>query len=242
MSMKNSNDTIGNRTCYLPVCSAVPQTTAPPAAYPQSVPATCTKYSTEFSWNWTQLSVVWSRYRPPTAFSTVSLSDTWLHKLSKRNTEANSQLLAPVNLTCWDTRNHQNSPRQSGTWHLCTPELKSFDIGSHYRRSGFLFWVALCHVLRADWQSFCPVQYLALDWLTDWLKGDVMLWYRATDMRRDRQTDIKHGTDTPVNFNKIWLSVHWAGQYITQRTAIILNDTVNHENFIRSICLSVCKS
>ena len=25
MSMKNSNDTIGNRTCYLPVCSAVPQ-------------------------------------------------------------------------------------------------------------------------------------------------------------------------------------------------------------------------
>jgi hypothetical protein len=25
MSMKNSNDTIGNRTCVLPVCSAVPQ-------------------------------------------------------------------------------------------------------------------------------------------------------------------------------------------------------------------------
>jgi hypothetical protein len=32
MSMKNSNDTIGNRTCDLPACSAVPQPTAPPAA------------------------------------------------------------------------------------------------------------------------------------------------------------------------------------------------------------------
>ena len=30
MSMKNSNDTTGNRTCDLPVCSAVPQPTAPP--------------------------------------------------------------------------------------------------------------------------------------------------------------------------------------------------------------------
>jgi hypothetical protein len=27
MSMKNSNDTVGNRTCELPVCSAVPQPT-----------------------------------------------------------------------------------------------------------------------------------------------------------------------------------------------------------------------
>jgi hypothetical protein len=32
MSMKNSNDTIGNRTRDLPACSAVPQTTAPPRA------------------------------------------------------------------------------------------------------------------------------------------------------------------------------------------------------------------
>jgi hypothetical protein len=32
MSMKNSSDTIGNRTRDLPVCSAVPQPTAPPAA------------------------------------------------------------------------------------------------------------------------------------------------------------------------------------------------------------------
>jgi hypothetical protein len=32
MLMKNSNDTIGNRTRDLPVCSAVPQTTMPPSA------------------------------------------------------------------------------------------------------------------------------------------------------------------------------------------------------------------
>ena len=32
MSMKKSNDTIGNRTHDLPACSAVPQPTAPPRA------------------------------------------------------------------------------------------------------------------------------------------------------------------------------------------------------------------
>ena len=32
MSIKNSNDTIGNRTRDLPACSAVPQPTAPPRA------------------------------------------------------------------------------------------------------------------------------------------------------------------------------------------------------------------
>jgi len=32
MSMKNSSDTIGNRTRELPTCSAVPQLTAPPRA------------------------------------------------------------------------------------------------------------------------------------------------------------------------------------------------------------------
>ena len=32
MSMKKSNDTIGNRTRDLPACSAVPQPTAPPRA------------------------------------------------------------------------------------------------------------------------------------------------------------------------------------------------------------------
>jgi hypothetical protein len=32
MSMKNSNDTIGNRTRDLPACSAVPQPTVPPRA------------------------------------------------------------------------------------------------------------------------------------------------------------------------------------------------------------------
>jgi len=33
MSIKNSNDTIGNRTRDLPACSAVPQPTAPPRAH-----------------------------------------------------------------------------------------------------------------------------------------------------------------------------------------------------------------
>ena len=32
MSMKNTNDTIGNRIRILPTCSAVPQPTAPPRA------------------------------------------------------------------------------------------------------------------------------------------------------------------------------------------------------------------
>jgi hypothetical protein len=34
MSMKNSNETNGNRTRDLPTCSTVPQITAPPAACP----------------------------------------------------------------------------------------------------------------------------------------------------------------------------------------------------------------
>jgi len=34
MSMKYSNDIIGNRTRDLPICSAVPQPTAPPRAPP----------------------------------------------------------------------------------------------------------------------------------------------------------------------------------------------------------------
>jgi hypothetical protein len=33
MSMKNSSDTIGNWTCDVPVCSVVPQPTAPPRAH-----------------------------------------------------------------------------------------------------------------------------------------------------------------------------------------------------------------
>jgi len=42
MSMKNFNDTIGNRTRHLPACSAVPQPTAPPRA-PQ-------RYVTRIKW------------------------------------------------------------------------------------------------------------------------------------------------------------------------------------------------
>jgi len=39
MPMKNSNDTIGNRTCDLPACSTVPQPTAPlrAPAVPQGI-------------------------------------------------------------------------------------------------------------------------------------------------------------------------------------------------------------
>jgi len=43
MSMKKSNDTIGNRTCDLPACSAVPQPTAPPRA-PQNIIYNIYKY------------------------------------------------------------------------------------------------------------------------------------------------------------------------------------------------------
>ena len=49
-SVKNSNDTIGNRTCDLPACSAVPQPTAPPRAPPQEY--TCL-YILLFLWNYT---------------------------------------------------------------------------------------------------------------------------------------------------------------------------------------------
>jgi hypothetical protein len=41
MSMKNSNDTTGNRTRDLSACSAVPQPTAPPRAPPQSLVYFC---------------------------------------------------------------------------------------------------------------------------------------------------------------------------------------------------------
>jgi len=37
MSMKKSNDTIGNQTCDIPTCSAVPQPTAPPRALIQLI-------------------------------------------------------------------------------------------------------------------------------------------------------------------------------------------------------------
>jgi len=37
MSMKNSNDIIGNRTCDLPARSAVPQQAAPPRALRKNI-------------------------------------------------------------------------------------------------------------------------------------------------------------------------------------------------------------
>ena len=45
MSIKNSNDTIGNRTRDLPACSAVPQPTAPPRTPPRDRPI---KWKTTF--------------------------------------------------------------------------------------------------------------------------------------------------------------------------------------------------
>jgi hypothetical protein len=48
MSMKNSNDTLGNRTRALPVCSAVPQPTAPPLAPHENVPSYLTANAHSF--------------------------------------------------------------------------------------------------------------------------------------------------------------------------------------------------
>ena len=48
MSMKKSNDTIGNRIRDLPACRAVPQPTAPPAAYPPQDDS-CPKLNTYIS-------------------------------------------------------------------------------------------------------------------------------------------------------------------------------------------------
>ena len=47
--MKNSNDTIGNRTRNLPACSAVPQPTAPPSAPGRNVLLTNVMNSKYFS-------------------------------------------------------------------------------------------------------------------------------------------------------------------------------------------------
>jgi hypothetical protein len=49
MSMKNSSDTIGNQTHDLPVCSAVPQLTAPPHAQGSTNPPTCSSMMKEKS-------------------------------------------------------------------------------------------------------------------------------------------------------------------------------------------------
>jgi hypothetical protein len=46
MSMKNSNDAIGNRTRDLPACSAMPQTTAPPGA-PEDVSQFITNFPSD---------------------------------------------------------------------------------------------------------------------------------------------------------------------------------------------------
>jgi hypothetical protein len=52
MSMKNSNDTIGNRARDLPACSAVPQPTAPPHAYPRTFYVPVLNLCTCTFWPW----------------------------------------------------------------------------------------------------------------------------------------------------------------------------------------------
>jgi len=60
MSMKNSSDTIGNRTCNLLACSAVPQLTASPGApkvysYVQEIVVEeCGSSEQTYQLNWTQ--------------------------------------------------------------------------------------------------------------------------------------------------------------------------------------------
>ena len=49
MSMKNSNDTIGNWTRDLPACSAVPEPTAPPRS-PMSITVVPLKVVANYSW------------------------------------------------------------------------------------------------------------------------------------------------------------------------------------------------
>ena len=51
-SMKNSNDTLGNRTRDVPACSTVPQPTAPPAACPHIIQ--CHKISQNCKHTWSR--------------------------------------------------------------------------------------------------------------------------------------------------------------------------------------------
>jgi len=87
MSMKKSNDTIGNRTRDLPACSAVPQPTAPPAACPiyqnyDTVITSATSTASNFPcgdnvdcWNvfiWNLLSQTYTTKFSPRATCTIS--------------------------------------------------------------------------------------------------------------------------------------------------------------------------
>jgi hypothetical protein len=60
MSMKNSNDTIGNRTRDLQACSAVPQPTAPPRN-PDFVHVMFTKFKQILVFNFT-FDLLWTGY------------------------------------------------------------------------------------------------------------------------------------------------------------------------------------
>jgi hypothetical protein len=76
-SMKNSNDTIGNRTCDLLACSAVPQPTAP--LHAPNTAVHCTLYLCQSLSNFTQ-KAVWMRHKAVKA--QVKRGDYWPCELS----------------------------------------------------------------------------------------------------------------------------------------------------------------
>jgi len=77
MSMKSSNDTTGNRTRYLPTCSAVPQTTAPLRAPVKHIMITIIKGPCHLS----NLVTGLSSRRPRFDHMSVPMLDLWLTKL-----------------------------------------------------------------------------------------------------------------------------------------------------------------
>jgi len=54
MSIKNYNDSIGNRTRDLPICSAVPQPTAPPRA-PSNIMVILIRFGALVGWNFNNI-------------------------------------------------------------------------------------------------------------------------------------------------------------------------------------------
>jgi hypothetical protein len=63
MSIKNSNNTIGDWTCDLPAFSAMPQPTTPPAACPHTQGIWEQDYKNQmwYSWFWHHLSCTWKK-------------------------------------------------------------------------------------------------------------------------------------------------------------------------------------
>jgi hypothetical protein len=72
MSMKNSSNTIGNRTCDLPACSAVPQPTVPPRAPCMHICKQCQNCKKLLSRIWLLSSCTWRA-------QCSSVTQLWLH-------------------------------------------------------------------------------------------------------------------------------------------------------------------